>query len=470
MKLPGGKKLSLGPGDYWHIGPLYIWKWLVLAVLGSASLIVLGMFGLPDGLFRPLSTLPPLYRYDDPVLRAVSGVVRIEDAAGRVRYVGEVVQGACTGMGKLYDTDGRLCYDGPLVDGICEGTDARVYSAGQLIYRGDMVDGLYEGQGRRTDPETGVVSEGQFVRGRLEGEGREYDADGALLREGTFARDLLNGEGREYAPSGGLLREGTFSDGLLYGTGREYTQSGTLVYEGEFRRGVRQGTGKLYHTQYRTLSYEGEFVDGEPMGRGKLYHPSGQLLYEGEVCSASPRADAFLSLSLAEVEQAFTQHWQIYTWENVTAFVYPYFQLMFLTESPVAFTSAAEETEGERGAESLSPDIDHGSIVITQVLSYGRALPGVPQPETGQSSGTHKSGWREWFSEYALGGSPEGLKGVVVIQTGPFVYRFLALDAAGEAQVNETLAVDALLETVTAWKEEKDWTVWYQTAEWRDVS
>ena len=71
---------------------------------------------------------------------------------------------------------------------------------------------------------------------------------------------------------------------------------------------------------------------GEARGLGRIYHPSGQLLYEGQIYDEQPRADAFLDLSLAEVEEAFKEHWLLYTCDGVTAFVYPYFRLMFVTE------------------------------------------------------------------------------------------------------------------------------------------
>ena len=319
----------IGPGDYWHIGPVYIRKGLFLVLLGAAALLILGIFGLPLSWLNPLSPLPPLYRYNDPALRTLSGTVRIADDAGRVRYIGEVAQGTYTGTGKVYDESGQLCYEGPLVNGVYEGSGAKVYSDGQLIYSGDMVNNQYEGQGRRIDLETGVVSEGQFSRGMLEGEGVQYDADGNLLREGTFSQDLLNGPGKEYSSNGTLLREGTFVQGLLHGDGMEYTQSGLLRYQGQFQRGVYHGSGQLYDTGTQSLLYRGEFVQGIAKGQGQIYHPSGQLLYTGEVYDVQPRADAFLSLSLTEVEQAFSQHWQAYVYGNVTAFVYPYFHLMF---------------------------------------------------------------------------------------------------------------------------------------------
>lgn len=440
------------------MGPVYIRKGLLLAAVLCASLLCLGLFGLPTGLLTPFSADPPLYRYDDPALRSVSGLVRLADDAGRVRYVGQVEQGACTGSGKIYDADGRLCYDGPLVDGVCQGRDASVYQNGRLVYTGDMAYNSYEGQGRRIDPDTGVVSEGTFSAGMLEGEGREYDADGNLLREGTFSRDLLNGPGREYASSGVLLREGTFSDGLLHGDGILYTQSGALLYEGSFRHGVPHGSGKQYDTLYHALSYEGAFADGRPMGQGRLYHPSGQLLYQGEVYDGLPRADAFLSLSLEEVEQAFAQHWQAYVWEDVTAFVYPYFQLMFLSRSPVEWTGAA-------GAQTLSPGTDQSSILITEALSYGRELPGVPQPETTSEGLSRTAGWREWFSAYALGREPEG---ATVTQAGQFVFRFTAAPSGGEPTVTAVLAVNDILETTTVWNEDKGQAVWYQAVNWRD--
>lgn len=455
------KDRSVGPADYWHIGPVYVRKGLFLAVLGAAALLILGFLGPPTSLLSPLFPLPPLYCYNDPALQTISGVVRVADDAGRVRYVGEVAQGTYTGTGKVFEKNGQLCYEGPLVDGVYEGSGAHVYSDGQLIYSGDMADNQYEGQGRRIDLETGAVSEGQFSRGMLEGEGAQYDASGTLLREGTFSHDLLNGPGQEYSSSGVLLREGTFVQGVLHGEGAEYTQSGLLRYQGHFQRGVYHGSGQLYDTSSQALLYKGEFVQGMAKGQGQIYHPSGQLLYTGEVYDVQPRADSFLSLSLVEVEQAFSQHWQVYVCEDVTAFVYPYFHLMFISESPVAFVSSAEEADG--GGEILSPNTDKTSVLITQALSYGQPLPAVPQPNPDSALLPRLASWDEWFSAYALGNTPEG---AVVVQTGPLVYRFTAVGPA--QQVEQVIAENDTLETATVRNADKDGTIWYQRVTWRD--
>lgn len=507
MKEESEAKAAIGPANYWHIGPVYIRKWLALAAISTASLLVLGVFGLPTALLHPLSNAPPVYRYDDPALQSLSGVVQIEDDTGCIRYIGDVNQGAFTGHGKVYDAAGTLCYDGPLVNGVYEGEDAKVYLDGRLIYTGAMAANEYEGYGRRTDPNTGIISEGEFSQSMLEGEGKEYTSAEVLLREGTFSHDLLNGPGKEYSDAGILLREGTFADGLLQGEGKEYTQNGSLLYEGSFERGLYQGSGKLYAQETQALRYEGEFVNGKATGVGKLYHASGQLLYEGAVYDAAPRADAFLGLSLAEVEQAFSQHWQIYTWQDVTAFVYPYFHLMFISESPVEYVSpAAEQTQTEQerqelldalrpeqteqnkseaaaqtsaqkttettektdyGDEELSPDSDPSAIVITQVLSYGAKLSGIAQTEDKQSYTTKDLSWQEWFSDYALGNE---LHSVVVKQTGQFIYRFTPVKEQAAADFEKQVAVNDTLETVTVWEKDKSQTLWYQTAKWRDAS
>ena len=211
-------KLIRSPKDYWKIGPVYIWKWLALLLLGVLCAAIILLSGLPLGLFSRGGAGIPTYRYNDPDLQEISGTVRILDGQDVIRYEGEVSAGACTGNGKVYDAAGQLVYEGPLVDGVYEGADAKVYADGFLVYEGEMVQNLYEGQGRRIDPTTGIISEGQFVAGVFEGEGQEFFPDGTLFRSGTFARDLLNGEGQEYSEDGTLLRIGTFSDGLLHGT------------------------------------------------------------------------------------------------------------------------------------------------------------------------------------------------------------------------------------------------------------
>lgn len=476
------KKRGWGPKDYWRIGPVYMRKQLALLAVMILSAAVLLIFGLPFQMSRDEESRLPAYRYNDPELAGISGLVQVLDDENRVRYVGEVAAGAYTGRGKVFDEAGELLYDGPLADGVYEGSDAKVYQSGVLVYTGEMAGNLYEGQGRRITPATGIVSEGQFSRGLLEGQAQEFYADGTLLRDGIFSRDLLEGEGSEYSQEGILLREGTFSAGLLHGDGREYTASGKLRYEGQFWRGIYHGQGTLYNPLLGARSAAGAFVYGRLTGQGTIYHPSGQLLYTGQVCGERPRADAFLGLSLAEVETAFTLHWILYSCEGITAFVYPYFHLMFITESPVELVSPtqAEETArqerqelpdaAERPApvyddELLSPDTDKRSIIITQVLSYGQPVLCAAQPEQDYVSGQHRSGWREWFSDFALG---ETVRGASVRRSGQFIWRFTPWPLSGEdgRLIDEFRAEHAGVETMTARKEDKDMSLWYQTAQW----
>lgn len=473
MDKPQGNRTGLGPKDYWHIGPVYVHKQLALLALAGLSAAVLLIFGLPSPVSAPEAGPIPAFRYDDPELAEQSGMVQVLDGQDRVRYLGEVAAGAYTGRGKVFNEAGELLYDGPLAEGVYEGGDAKVYRGGTLVYTGEMAANLYEGQGRRIDPAAGTVSEGQFSKGCLEGQGREFYADGTLMREGSFSRDLLEGEGAEYSPEGVLLREGTFSAGLLHGEGRAYTAGGRLRYEGQFWRGVYHGQGTIYDTLLNVRSAEGTFVYGTLTGRGTIYHPSGQLLYTGQVYEQRPRADAFLGLSLAEVEQAFTTHWMIYSFEGTTAFVYPYFSLMFLTESPIRLVSpgAPEETDLEEPGlyedEILAPDTDKGAVLITQVLSYGQPLPCVAQPETDTASGRHAPGCREWFSAFALGDSIEG---VGVRQSGPFIWRFTPWSQTESSQaVDEFRTEGAGLETMTVYQNQKDTPLWYQTAQWKEA-
>lgn len=492
MSNPEKKQRAWEPGDYWHIGPVYVRKEFALLTVIGASAAVLMAFGLP----LPEPGVPedetPSYRWNDPALAGAVGEVQVLDGRGRVRYIGEVAAGAFTGQGKVLDEAGELLYEGPLADGVYEGPGAKVYQDGALVYTGEMAGNRYEGEGRRIDPETGVVSEGQFSGGCLEGQGQEFTADGTLLREGTFSRDRLEGGGAEYSREGVLLREGTFSAGLLHGEGREYTGSGKLRYEGQFRKGYYHGQGTLYNTLLGVPAASGGFAYGKLNGQGTLYHPSGQPLYEGLVYGEEPRADAFLGLSLAEVEAAFAPHWLLYACGDATAFVYPYFHLMFMTESPVALESSAEEDPPQPeaaaseedvarqetasnvknrqapeppvsgGEEQLSSDTDKRSIIITEVLSYGQPLPCVAQPSYGEASGQHRLGWREWFSGFASGGTA---RGAGVRQTGQFVWRFTPLPGAG-VPVDEFRAESAGVETMTVRKEDKDMSLWYQTAKW----
>lgn len=489
-------KLTMERRDFWKIGPVWVWKWGLLGAALAGSLAVIGVFGLPAGLLALPGGEPPAYRYDDPALAAFSGVARVMDENGVVRYRGEVDNGSFTGTGQVFDRAGQLVYDGPLADGVREGRGAKVYEHGALVYEGEMVRDVYEGEGRRVNEADGTVSLGQFVGGKLEGQGEERSASGVLLREGSFSGDVLSGQGKEYSAQGVLLREGAFEQGLLHGEGAEYSESGGLLYEGEFRRGVYHGQGKLYDPDRGAAVYEGAFVNGSASGTGRLYHPSGQLLYQGEVKDGKPRADAFLGLSLAEVETAFGQHWQLYyAQDGSAAFVYPTFRLMFWTDGPVELTSptrkeaqarrerrellaalSAADREPEETAPAaqnvpveaetepaldmaLDPDTDKSGLVIRETLSYGQSLPGVAQPEADAPGERAQISWRERFSDFAAGrdgGSSSA------IRTGPFVYEFPTW--TDTAPVERVSAAGDGVETVTAYRQDKEGTLWYQSA------
>lgn len=446
--------------DFWKLGPVWVWKWLVIGGIFTVSVGILAVFGLP---FQPFA-IPEkdvlTYRYNDPALETFSGVAKVVDETGTVRYWGDVDAGSFTGRGQVFDSQGQLVYDGPLVDGIREGADAQVYENGLLVYEGEMVQDVYEGAGR------------------------EYE-DGVLAREGSF------------------------QDGLLSGEGTAYGQGGALLYQGEFRRGVYHGQGKLYDPDRETLLYEGEFVDGKARGTGQLYHPSGQLLYTGAVQDGRPRADAFLGLSLTEVEGAFPQHWILYyASDGSAAFVYPYFGLMFWTDGPVklvsptladaqaekerrellnALSTPAQEVEDpqgvyevtedvqepvvldtaeETGTEAaldmaLDPDTDESGLIIREVLSYKKPLAGVAQPGGDDPTQVGLSGWREWFSDFAVGGEESPYQAVKI---GPFVYEFPEKTAENTVVVERQTAQQGDVETVTAYREDKEGTWWYQSA------
>lgn len=443
--------------DYWHVGPVFIRKpWFLMLVIAGAA-AVLALFGLPFSFFTPGDTGPPTYWYGDKALQEVSGRVRIVDSAGVLRYEGDVVNGVYSGQGAVYDSLGRLVYVGPLEDGFFQGDDGALYREGKLYYKGQMAGNRCEGLGQMFHPDTGrCVAEGTFLDGKLEGTGKEYTSDGSLLREGTFAAGLLEGQGREYSTTGVLLREGTFSAGLLHGQGTQWTEEGAMLYQGAFSHGVYQGEGILYDPQTGSIRYSGSFRNGQPMGYGTLYHTSGQALYTGQVWQDRPRGDAFLGLSLAELEEAFAEHWVLYIGEDEAAFVYPTFGLMFFTDCPITLVTA----EGQ--GEELSPALSPKDLVINEVLSYGDLLPGVPQPDTSQTVDPQPVDWRDWFSSYALGrtASPK------VEQTGPFVYRFTRPEQGIGARPAWT-ASGSGLGTLLVLDGGKDGTVLWQSA-WRE--
>ena len=428
---------------YLHLGPVYLEKRLAAALAAAGLAAVVAVCGPPWDLLARAAPEPPAYRWSDRALSGYTGLARVTDDTGTVRYDGALADGACTGAGRVYDAAGALVYEGLLADGRYEDPDGREYQNGRLVYAGGFAAGVYEGKGRLIRP-TGEVWEGDFASGAFTGEGCVRAASGALLREGSFADGLLSGAGREYDGKGTLLREGSFAEGLLSGAGREYTASGALRYEGAFHRGQYDGAGALYRED-GTMSYEGAFSRGHSDGAGTLYNEEGQAYYAGPVLCGAPRAAAFLGLSLAEVEAAFAPHWALYVCGGTTAFAYPAQGLLFVTEQPAPIAAKAAEpadvpsTEPSVPAEpaplALASDADPAELVIAGVISVGRLLPGQLEPDASVPAVRGAADAREWFSDFATGEVPEG---AAVTRAGPFVYVFTPTDGGARVSRRET--------------------------------
>lgn len=117
-----------------------------------------------------------------------------------------------------------------------------------------------------------------------------------------------------------------------------------------------------------------------------------------------------------------------------------------------------ETTEGE----TLSPDTVHSDLVICEVLSYREPLPGTVQPPANAGrTGTHASGWREWFSACARG---EALEGIQTEKTGTFVIRFRPQTMRPFVPVGEVTAEGGGIRITTVYHEGKEQPLWYQSA------
>ena len=73
MSSPEKDRRGWGPKDYWHIGPVYVRKQLVLLAVIALSAAALMMFGLPVQLFRDGENRLPAYRYNEPKLAGIYG-------------------------------------------------------------------------------------------------------------------------------------------------------------------------------------------------------------------------------------------------------------------------------------------------------------------------------------------------------------------------------------------------------------
>ena len=308
-----------------------------------------------------------------------------------------------------------------------------------------------------------------------------------------------------YAPAVGLIRNIDHNEALLNGE-FDRGQSRIIASADLFRRG-RDGRRQLSDKLFVGIDDNPEAV-GLTIFSPELREQS-FLARKQEYLRSAENIIGLKRGLLSEVEAAFTEHWLLCSCGGVTAFVYPYFHLMFMTESPVELVSPSrldERTERERqelleaiasGAEGngmtggqqpgaasagdrgsaeeqgtplaagpigdreLSQDTGKKDVLITEVLSYGAFLPGTAQPSFDTVSGTRDTGWREWFSDFAAGRSPVG---AAAVQTGPFVYEFSAVRSVKLPRQEYYLAAQSGVETATVLRKWKDGTLWYQSA------
>lgn len=287
--------------DYIETQRLFISKsFLILLLIGLVLAGLLIYFVVWPFLLGHFFTAR--FYWEDEKLSDWSGrVIVYYDAEKKTpMYRGTLEEGVLQGKGEEYDTDGLLIYAGNFVDGVRSG-DGSLYEAGVLTYEGQFSGGLANGQG--TAYESGVKCyQGAFVDGVYEGEGVSFHPNGTRAYSGAFAAGLYEGEGTAYDEDGRTIYKGSFSAGLYDGSGTVYLSDGGQI-RAEFTAGTTNGTIQWYRDG--KLWYDGSADDLTPDGFGTLYAENGKALYAGQFDQGTLDGAWMLSLTAAELREAF---------------------------------------------------------------------------------------------------------------------------------------------------------------------
>jgi len=243
-------------------------------------------------------------------------------------HEGTFSQGVPCGFGHLYDENGNLLYVGDFENQLYHGDGILYYPDGGVQYTGEFAEGLYDGEGILLDENGQTIYEGGFAEGLFHGEGTLYE-DGQPVYIGGYTDGMRDGQGEVYQADGIPLYKGGFSGDLRSGAGTEYNADGTIHYKGEFADDQYEGSGVLYlndgHDRIEAVFADGEpdgtirwFVDEKlwyaggaegliPDGYGEIYTRSGKCVYAGEMDRGTIDGQWLLSLSAAEIREAFSE-------------------------------------------------------------------------------------------------------------------------------------------------------------------
>lgn len=321
--------------NYIHIGKFYIYDKLLYSILIVLIMIPIIFFESPYDLFfsKQPSELGE-YVYTDRSLKKVSGVVKIKDSNGVVRYIGNVNNGICEGKGKLYSSAGNLVYDGPFINNTFSGDNGKAYKEdGSIRYIGSFQDNEYVGNGTLYRNDGSIEKEGEFKSSKLNGQGTVYKKDGDILYTGSFINDLYDGE------------------------------------------------GTLYDIETKRICYTGNFVKGKKEGQGTLVDATGFSYYQGKMHEDYIDYTAFLQSSLEDVQASFNHHYDIFIYKEMTLFVYRKEKIAFISHKPITISyTTKQQIKDENGNDvfidevELDKTLDAKDIIIDQIMIMDTSL------------------------------------------------------------------------------------------------
>ena len=168
--------------------------------------------------------------------------------------------------GKGYDKKSNIIYE--LDNG--NGKVKKSYRNGKLKFVGEYLNGLKNGYVKEYYYDGPLKFEGKYLNGKRNGKGKEYyyiNYISGIKFEGEYLNGERNGKGIKYYPGGEKKFIGEYLNGKKY-NGKGFDICGNMVYE------LKKGNGyiKEYYYGGEELEFEGEYLNGEINGKGKEYY------------------------------------------------------------------------------------------------------------------------------------------------------------------------------------------------------
>jgi len=208
------------------------------------------------------------WQYFNPTNGAISSKAHFNDKGER------------HGESKWYYNDGKIKEVGNYVDGKAEGVVLNYYENGALEYEIPYVNDTINGEVKEYTKSGCLASQMNFVNGKRNGLSKYYYLNGDLHYETTFIDNDRDSVFIEYYHDGSISMKYSMKKGERDGEYKEYYEDGSIKVEGQYKDDESVGEWKWYFEDGKT-ELEKSFNDkGESHGEVKSYYENGKLEQE----------------------------------------------------------------------------------------------------------------------------------------------------------------------------------------------